>query len=157
MSNTNAVSIVIPPAVLADALALVNQVLSLLNPYLLALTPQERHDLSKMSDKSVAFVSKTLQYAESNPQFGPGYLNIPDLHIDVRAVEDLTTIENPAESLAMQLNDTIMKAGSEAMKTALVYYSSVKRASAEDAPGAKAIYDDLKVRFEENGNRKPKE
>ena len=148
MSSQNVVSIVIPPAVLAQALDHVNQALLLLNPYLSALTPEERHDLSKMADKSVAFVTKALQYAESNPQFAPGYLSITNLHIDVKAVEDLNTIESPTENLAMQLNDTIMKAGSEAMQTALVYYNSVKRASLEDVPGAKAIYDDLKIRFE---------
>ncbi len=148
MSTENVVSIVVPPAILAEALDHVTQALYLLNPYLVALTPEERHDLSKMSDKSVAFVTKALQYAETNPQFAPGYLSIPDLQIDVQAVQDLTSVENPANSLAMQLNDTIMKAGSEAMQIALVYYSSVKRASEENAPGAKAIYDDLKVRFE---------
>lgn len=52
-------------------------------------------------------------------------------------------------------NDTIMMAGSEAYIAALMYYNSIKRVAAENVPGAKAIYDDLKVRFEINQKKPP--
>ncbi|MGV8879207.1 MAG: hypothetical protein ACOH2A_09265 [Sphingobacteriaceae bacterium] len=146
----NDVSIMIPPAVLAEAQGHLSAALTLLQPFLLALTPEDRHRILKMSDKSVAFVSKTLQYAESSPEYAPPYLKISNLQVDVEAVQQLTSLEQPAESLIMQLNDTIMAAGSEAFSAALMYYNSVKRASEENVPGAKAIYEDLKVRFEVN-------
>lgn len=154
MSNKNVVSIVIPPAELAEAQRLLTSALSLLKPYLLALTPEDRMHLPKMADKSFAFVSKTLRYAESNPEFAPAYLNVPELHIDVTATEQLTSLEQYAESLLTQLSDTIMLTGSEALLASLMFYSSVKRASQENVPGAKAIYDDLKVRFEKGKKKK---
>src|SRR5690606_15490679 len=154
MSNQN-VSIVIPPEVLAEVLTHVNQARTLLAPYLTALTPEQRKTLPKMADKSVAFVSKALQYAESNPEFAPAYLHVPDLQIDVKAVQDLTTVEQPAEILVSQLSDTIMLSGSEAYVAALMYYNSVKRAADTSIPGAKAIYDDLKVRFEVAKKKEP--
>lgn len=159
MSNKNVVSIVIPPAELAEAQRHLTSALSLLKPYLVALTPEDRMQLPKMADKSFAFVSKTLRYAESNPEFAPPYLNVPELHIDVTAAEQLASLEQYAESLASQLNDTVMQTGSEALKASLMFYSSVKRASEENVPAAKAIYEDLKVRFEKSKKKKdtPKE
>jgi hypothetical protein len=40
-----------------------------------------------------------------------------------------------------------MVAGSEAYQTALLFYNSVKTAAAQDIPGAKEIYEELKARF----------
>lgn len=46
-----------------------------------------------------------------------------------------------------------MTAGSEAYQAALVFYKSVKMAAAQDVPGAKAVYEELKTRFP-GGKRK---
>jgi hypothetical protein len=46
-----------------------------------------------------------------------------------------------------------MTAASEAYQAALVFYKSVKIAAAQDVPGAKAVYDELKTRFP-GGRRK---
>ena len=148
--STDNVSIVIPPETLTQVLDLQNQIKTLMQPYLLALTPEQRHELPKMADKTISFVSKTLDYAESNPEFAPKYLDVDALQIDVKAVEDLTSIEQPAVNFSTQLDDTIMMSGSEAYIAALMYYNSVKEAARRNVPGAKAIYDDLKVRFEQS-------
>jgi hypothetical protein len=46
-----------------------------------------------------------------------------------------------------------MTAGSEAYQAAPVFYQSVKSAAAQDAPGAKAVYEELRTRFP-GGKRK---
>jgi hypothetical protein len=46
-----------------------------------------------------------------------------------------------------------MTAGSEAYQAALVFYKSVKKAAAQDVPGAKTVYEELKTRFP-GGKRK---
>ena len=38
------------------------------------LTPQERQERPKMGDKTVAFVEKVLEYADTHPQFLPPYV-----------------------------------------------------------------------------------
>jgi hypothetical protein len=143
------VSIVIPPDVLAQVIDLQTQVKNLLAPYLVALTPDQRHDLPKMSDKTVTFVQKTLEYTNAYPQFAPAYLDVEALQVDVKAVDDLTSIEQLVENLSMQLNDSILMSGSEAYVAALTFYNSVKIAARRDVPSAKAIFDDLRVRFEQ--------
>lgn len=148
----------VPPDILAQVTDHVNQIQTLLQPYLLALTPKQRQVLPKMKDDSVSFVNKALEYASSNPQFAPAYLDVKSLADNVESVTDLTPIENPLASLSMQLNDTIMIAGSEAYVAALTFYNSVKEAARRNVPGAKAIYDDLKKRFEQSHkDNSPKE
>ncbi len=120
---------------------------SVLRPYLIALTPEERKQLPKMSDKTVPFVEKTLDYAKSNPQFAPAYMSIPELKIDIDAVHTLTQLARPIDQLREGLGDTMMLAGSEAYIAALAYYNSVKQAAKMNVPGARAIYDDLSKRF----------
>lgn len=153
--NADSISIQIPPEVLVQVLDLQSQINQLMAPYVIALTPDERHDLPKMVEKTVSFVSKALDYAESNPEFAPKYLDIKALQTDVKAVTDLTSVEQPVQNLFIQLNDTIMMSGSEAYIAALMYYNSVKAAARRNVPGAKAIYDDLKVRFEQARKKTP--
>lgn len=139
----------VPPSVLLQVNDLVNQIETLLQPYLLALTPDERRIIPKMADKTVAFVNKSLEFAGNNPQFAPTYLDVKLLSDNVEAVTDFTQIENPLANLSMQLSDTVMIAGSEAYVAALMFYNSVKEAFKRNVPGAKAIYNDLKTRFEQ--------
>ena len=145
MDNKNLISI--PPAVIVEATAKINEVVGLLTPYLLALTPQERHDLPKMSDGTLPFVQKCLDYCQANPEFAPSYLNVSALSEDMKTFEQLQPIFRTIVQLENKLNDTSMEAGAESYVSALSYYNSVKNAAKYDAPGAKAIYEDLKKRF----------
>lgn len=147
MPKENAVSIQIPAAELKKVIDAFKIIESTLKPYLIALTPEERKQLPKMSDKTVPFVEKTLDYAKSNPQFAPAYMSIPELKIDIEAVYTLTQISRPIDQLREGLGDTMMLAGSEAYIAALAYYNSVKQAAKMNVPGARAIYDDLSKRF----------
>jgi hypothetical protein len=147
MPKENAVSIQIPAAELKKVLDAFKVIESVLKPYLIALTPEERKQLPKMSDKTVPFVEKTLDYAKTNPQFAPAYMSIPELKIDIEAVYMLTQITRPIDQLREGLGGTMMLAGSEAYIAALAYYNSVKQAAKMNVPGARAIYDDLSKRF----------
>ncbi|MDR2120415.1 MAG: hypothetical protein LBP64_06025, partial [Tannerella sp.] len=73
----------IPPEVLAQAQANIDSAISLLAPYVLPLTPKERHDVPKMGNKTLSFVEKALEYARRYPQLCPSYLNIKDFDIDM--------------------------------------------------------------------------
>jgi hypothetical protein len=56
----------IPSDVLAQAN--IDAANALLAPYLLPLTPDERHDLPKMGDKTLSFVEKAQDYAHKYPR-----------------------------------------------------------------------------------------
>jgi hypothetical protein len=120
---------------------------NILKPYLIALTPTERHDLPKMSDGTLPFVQKCLDYCQSNPEFAPSYLDFSGLLADMKVYNQLMPIFRLAEQLENMLNDTTMEVGAESYVSALSYYNSVKMAANMNVPGAKAIYEDLKKRF----------
>jgi len=151
MTIENRVSIVFPAEVKAAVLQKLTEVDDLLKPYLIALQPTERKALPKMGDGSAPFVGKALGYAKTAPQFAPAYLNVSELEIDYNAVLDLTEFQHFSSKLNMMLSDTMVLSGSEAYVASLSYYNSVKNAAKMNVPGARAIYEDLKKRFENQG------
>jgi hypothetical protein len=63
-----------------------------LAPYTFALTPQERHAILKMGDKSLAFVEKTRDYASDNPNLVPSCLDIDGFDKDFSDARDLWSL-----------------------------------------------------------------
>jgi hypothetical protein len=143
----NKILVSIPDQVITDVTQRISEAIGLLNPYLIALTPVERHDLPKMSDGTQPFVQKCLDYCQANPEFAPAYVNFGELAQDMKVFEQLLPIYRMVLQLENKLNDTSMQAGAESYVSSLSYYNSVKNAAKYDAPGAKAIYEDLKKRF----------
>jgi GrpB-like predicted nucleotidyltransferase (UPF0157 family) len=137
----------IPPEVLAEAQEHINAANALLAPYLLPLTPAERHNLAKMGDKTLSFVEKAHDYARQYPQFCPSYLNLAEFDVDMSDATGLRVVHVTAKQLSDDIDDTVMLAGSEAYQAALIFYNAVKAASTQDIPGAKEVYNDLKARF----------
>lgn len=133
----------------------VNELATMLKPYLIALDKRDKQLLAKMSDRSIPFVEKSLQYMTADAQFVPSYLDVPEAAEDFEAFQDLREILRPIEQIADNLDDTTTLAGSEAWQASLTYYNAVKAASKAGVLDAKTIYDDLKIRFEEQ-RAKPK-
>ena len=142
----NKVSITLP----AEAVAQINQALATIEknlPALINLTAEERQSLPKMGDKTLAFVTKALEYAKQNPSVVPVFLNVPEFEKDVVGVTALNNILKPLQQLTEKLNDTTLEAGSEAYSSAFVFYTAVKGAAKAGIPGMKTINDDLQARF----------
>lgn len=148
MSQENLVSIVIPADKLTAIQTNINALSTSLENYLLFnLTPSDRLELSKMGDKTIAFVQKSLEYAESNPTLVPAYLDITEAKKDFALSQELNNILKQISTLQRAIEDTTMVAGSEAYNAALVFYNSVKGASRVNVPGSEAVYNDLQQRF----------
>src|SRR5688572_13847509 len=97
MPQENKECIALKPDDLKKVLDAINTANSVLKPYLIALTPAERKQLPKMSDNTVPFVQKTLEYAQTNSAFVPAYMDINELKIDFDAVETLAQVIKPLE------------------------------------------------------------
>jgi hypothetical protein len=154
MSKENSISIVIPPADLQavrDALATANTILL---PYLIALTPEQRKKMLKMGDGTEPFVGKVMDYAVSDPQFLPPFVQVGEMQKDWDTVEGLLPIFRSVQQLENNLSDTLMLAGSEVYQSSLSYYNSVKMGAKMNSPNAKTIFEDLKKRFEKQTKKK---
>ena len=151
MSTENLVSIKLTSEDRKKAKDAITDLNEVLNAQLISLTPEKRMEIPKMGDGTEPFVLKALDYAKSNPEFAPAYMNVPELQVDIKAVDDLQDVYRPLLQLMQKLDDSIMLSGSEAYVASLAYYNSVKIAAKMNVPNAKAIFDDLKKRFVKNG------
>jgi hypothetical protein len=137
----------IPSTVLTQAQAKIDEVKTLLAPYLLALTPSERQSLPKMGEKTLSFVEKAYDFAQQNSGLVPPYLGMTAFGVDFQDAHGLWTLLSSIRQLEEGIDDTEMAAGSEAYQSALVFYKSVKMAADQDIAGAKAVYEELRTRF----------
>ena len=147
MSAKNQINVEIPNAVITSVLQKLKACKSELAPYLQGLTAEERRDLFKMGDKTVATVQKTQSYVETNPEFIPAYMDVREFNSDVTVVNQLKPIEDLVQQLGVDVSDTRMLAGSEALQQALFYYGQVREADSKGVPSSRAIYEDLQPRF----------
>ena len=143
----NQITDAIPAAKLAEALDHLQKARTVLAPYLHPLTPDERKNIVKIGDKSVGFMTKLLDYAAATPAFVPGFISYDELKQDVGVATALTPLEQLAEQLALDLNSTVMLAGSEGMSQASPVYQNIKFLAQQRQPGAQAAYDDLSQRW----------
>ena len=130
----NQINFIIPDEVVAIATQKLNEAAEVPQPYLIALTPDQRKEIAKMSDKTVPFVEKNLEYCDSAPQFVPPFMDCEALAGDVKVTQQLTPLFRIVKGMSDGLDDTVMSAGSEAYLNALNYYNSVKQAAKNNVP-----------------------
>jgi hypothetical protein len=127
-----------------------------LQPVLIALDAEDKRNLAKLGEKSVSFVEKSMQYADSNAEFLPAYVDAAEMKKDFTAFNVLNNFLRPLQQITKNLDDTATLCGSEAVQAALAYYNSVKQAAKMSVPNAASIYDDLSQRFEAQKARRLK-
>ena len=147
MTQQNLVSFSIPDADMAEITAAITTLRAKLLPALKVLKPEEKGELAKMGDKTLAFVQKSLEHCTANPELTPAFMDAKEFATDVRAVETLRTIHAPMAQITEALNDTMTMAGSDAYTAALMFYNSVQLARKSNIAKAGTIFDDLSTRF----------
>lgn len=150
--SKNQISVDIPVDVVAQISTKFQEIKDLLAPYMGTLTIEERKSLPKMSDKSVAFVNKVIEYTVSNPKFIPTMMDAEECKKDYKANQTLLPLHAASQQVGEIMKDTLMLCGHEAYVQALYYYGSVKLAARAGDPEAKTIAEDLKKRFPKGRN-----
>lgn len=114
-------------------------------PFLIDLTTEERRGLSKMGDKSSAFVTKALEVATQNPDFLPRSFNVEEMRKDVELMQMMQPILMVVNQVQDLVEDTYMQVGSEAYSAALVVYNYAKNSPSGTA--LEGVAEDLGRRF----------
>ena len=127
---------------ISNAIATINSKL----PFLINLTYEERKSLPKLGDKTLAFVTKSLELANQRPDILPGNLSVAEFGKDVTLYTQLYSVIQSLTLLMEKLEDTQVIAGSEAYSAALIVYQTAKISGA-DLGGLEAVLDDLAKRF----------
>lgn len=148
MAQKNQISAAITETDKEEVLSSINALRNKLAPVIpFSLTADERQAMSKMGDKTLAFVEKAMEYAHQYPQLAPSFMDIPEADKDFRLSRDLYEILQAIRPLTRAIEDAMMVTGSEAYEASLMLYGSVKSASRGNIPGSQAIYEDLHKRF----------
>ena len=82
---------------------------------LVALDTSVRRRLTKMGDKSEAFVRQTLMVLDQNPDVVPPALRLAEAQADIRALDALRPILARMQRLKRRMTDSEMALGSDAM------------------------------------------
>jgi hypothetical protein len=147
----NLISVTLTDAQWQDAETGVKALEKLFAGQLATLTPKQRQRITKMSDGSVPFTSKAMEYARTNPEFLPPYIKVEEFEIDLKAARLLDGIYQSLRQLVAQLDDSVLLSGAEAYTAARAYYASAKVAAKMNTPFAKVVVADLAERFAGQG------
>lgn len=150
----NQISAAISDQTLAQIETKISEIRQLLSPYLVNLTSEERTKLPKMSDKSVSFVSKVMEYIKTNPDLIPPMMDKEEMEKDFKLNQSLQPVFKILKQLSENVSETLMLTGHEAYAQALLYYATVKMAAKTGSPDAKTIQEDLGKRFAGQGKTK---
>lgn len=145
--NENRISIDLAAA----KITAINQAISTLEQefdFLIALSAADKRSVSKLGAHSLPYAQRTVEYASTNPEFLPAYVDVGELKKDLDIYTVLSGFYRRLFQIVENLDDTAVLGGSEAAAAISAYYKTVQHAAKMGIPGAKAIYDDLSQRFE---------
>lgn len=147
MSQQNLVSFSIPDKDLEEIKSAIAILKSKLTPHLKSLSSDDRLQVPRMGDKSIAFVQKACEHCEANPELAPSFLDLAEMKNDIVVDEQIRSLYAPISKLADSLSDMLLLSGIDAYTGALVFYQAVKNASKSNIQGAGTIFNDLSARF----------
>jgi len=90
------------------------------------LTVEERKKLSKMGDKSWAFVDRAYELAMRNPDFLPRSFNLEEMKRDVELFRAMHPLIIAFKQLNERIDDTYKAVGADAFSAALAVYNYAK-------------------------------
>ena len=146
MPNDNRISAALTAANKTSILTKIGEIRALL-PFLINLTGQERRELPKMGDKTLAFDEKCATYMAQNPGLVPGFVDVDEVNKDRALRLPLSDVLRELQSLTEAVSDTALLVGSEIYMADLSFYQNARQAAKRGVLGADTIHNDLKERF----------
>ena len=143
----------IPQTVIQDAQLKLDEVTKMLEPYLLALSPDERRGMVKNGVGSVEFLELSHGFAIDYPDLFPGFMKACVFEEELFAIRGLQACAARASHLRDRIIDTEMVTHCHALDTALAFFHTIKIAARRDIPGAEVIYEELRHRFPPKSRR----
>lgn len=118
------------------------------------LTPEQRKTYSRVKYDMEVWVNKATSYIYNNAALVPTYLDVNELRLDMKAHNQLNPRIDRISGITHSMEDINLLLGHDIYNSCMKFYRSVKAASSGNAPGATAIYADLKQQFSGGAPRK---
>jgi hypothetical protein len=127
MDPNNRISATLSAADITAILAAVETLITKL-PFLVGLTPEERHDLPKLGTRSVAFIDGIKQIVDQHPEIFPAVFSIAEFGKDYDLNKGMLQIAGPIRLFCEKFEDTLLLVGSETYLGGLEGYRYAKAA-----------------------------
>ena len=137
----------IPKEKLLDAHSKLDEIINVLEPYLMAMKMPERQTLMKIGTDSLDFLEASRGHAESSPELFPVYIKKELFREELNTIHELCRFLNRINNLREDISNTETLAGNHALEVARAFFDNVRFAARRDIPGARIIYDELKRIF----------
>ena len=142
----NKINAEIPQEQETQVIQYVKDIKSLL-PFLVGLNSKDRIRLAKLSRGRVDMVDRSFIHATQIPRYLPSFVTPEEFKKEVDLRECLQRIGAEIDSLKEKIDDTILLVGSEAYRSARLFYKTVKAAAREGAEDAERIAKDISYHF----------
>ena len=142
----NKISAEIPQEQETQVIQYVKDIESLL-PFLIGLNSKERMRLAKLSRKRVDMVERSFIHATSIPRYLPSFVTLEGFKQEVDLRDSLQRIAAEIDSLREKIDDTIILVGSEAYRSARLFYKTIKAAASVGEEDAERIAKDISYHF----------
>jgi hypothetical protein len=108
---------------------------------------EEHKKYQKMGDKTVAFITKMMEYSTDHPDLVPPYSDINEFKTDYDLASKLRLILEKIDPVVTKINDSYLSVGDDVFSAARKFYGYVKAAAVAGAPGLAPIASELGKRY----------
>ncbi|WP_299433845.1 hypothetical protein [uncultured Aquimarina sp.] len=119
----------------------------ILNGKTVNLTPDQRRQYGRIANQNKLIVDKAKNYMEQHPNWIPSFLDKEEFDKDYLARTQVENRVQLLENLSQQLVDTKTLLDHDNYTNALSFYRMSRYLAGENEPGAKPVYEDMKVLF----------
>ena len=116
------------------------------------LTPDQRQQYGRIANQNKLIVDKAKNYMEQHPDWIPRFLDKAEFDKDYTARKQVEERVQLLENLSQQLIDTKTLLDHDNYTNSLSFYRMVRYLAGENEPGAKSVYEDMKVLFTRTNN-----
>ncbi len=116
------------------------------------LTPEQRGQYGRIANQNKLIVDKAKNYMEQHPDWIPRFLDKAEFDRDYTTRKQIETHVQQLQNLSQQLVDTKTLLDHDNYTNSLSFYRMMRFLAGENEPGAKPVYEDMKVLFKRNGS-----
>ncbi len=111
------------------------------------LTPDQRQQYGRIANQNKLIVDKVKGHMEQHPDWIPRFLDKEEFDKDYTTRKQIEDRVQLLENLSQQLVDTKTLLDHDNYTNALSFYRMMRFLAGENEPGAKTVYNDMKVLF----------
>jgi len=115
------------------------------------LTSDQRRQYGRIANQNKLIVDKAKNYMEQHPDWVPRFLDKDEFDRDYISRQQIENRVQLLENLSTQLIDTKTLLDHDNYNNALSFYRMIRFLARENEPGAKPVYEDMRVLFNRTG------